>query len=197
MYRRGASVRPFDMHGYKRVGSLTRAGSRMQVAGAAGAFYGNPRQLGIQLAGIVTTMVFSFIMTLILIVPLDTDRRGGGVSDGEGNAARVQILKATQGIGLRVTEEAEDIGLDISEHGESMVVAHNQVCPAHTRSRGTARARNACTARRQRMRARHASRAQSLARHCADACASQRGRQLCCSVTPIHVAAYIHVAAVS
>ena len=133
----------------------------------------------------------------VLIVPLDTDRRGGGVSDGEGNAARVQILKATQGIGLRVTEEAEDIGLDISEHGESMVVAHNQVCPAHTRSRGTARARNACTARRQRMRARHASRAQSLARHCADACASQRGRQLCCSVTPIHVAAYIHVAAVS
>ena len=51
----------------------------------------------------------------------------------------MQILKATQGIGLRVTEEAEDIGLDISEHGESMVVAHNQVCPAHTRSRGTAR----------------------------------------------------------
>ena len=74
MYRRGASVRPFDMHGYKRVGSLTRAGSRMQVAGAAGAFYGNPRQLGIQLAGIVTTMVFSFIMTLILIVPLDLVR---------------------------------------------------------------------------------------------------------------------------
>ena len=62
------------MHGYKRVGSLTRAGSRMQVAGAAGAFYGNPRQLGIQLAGIVTTMVFSFIMTLILIVPLDLVR---------------------------------------------------------------------------------------------------------------------------
>ena len=46
----------------------------MQVAGAAGAFYGNPRQLGIQLAGIVTTMVFSFIMTLILIVPLDLVR---------------------------------------------------------------------------------------------------------------------------
>ena len=101
----------------------------------------------------------------------------------------MQILKATQGIGLRVTEEAEDIGLDISEHGESMVVAHNQVCPAHTRSRGTARARNACTARWQRIRAMHASRAQSLARHCADAC-TQRGRQLCCSVTPIHVAAY-------
>ena len=53
----------------------------------------------------------------------------------------MQILKATQGIGLRVTEEAEDIGLDISEHGESMVVAHNQVCPAHSRSRGTARMR--------------------------------------------------------
>ena len=51
----------------------------------------------------------------------------------------MQILKATRGIGLRVTEEAEDIGLDISEHGESMIVSHNQVRLEHSRSRGAAR----------------------------------------------------------
>ena len=53
---------------------MTHACGRMQVAGAVGAFYGNPRQVGIQLAGIVTTMVYSFVMTLVLIVPLDMVR---------------------------------------------------------------------------------------------------------------------------
>lgn len=74
-----------------------------KVAGPAGAFFGNPKQLGIQLAGIVVTMAWSFIMTLIILVPLD------------------QILKATTGKGVRVSEEQEDIGLDLSEHGESMM----------------------------------------------------------------------------
>jgi len=71
--------------------------------GAAGAFYGNPKQLGIQLAGIVVTMAFSFVMTLVIIVPLDL------------------ILKAATGKGMRVSEEAEELGLDLSEHGESMM----------------------------------------------------------------------------
>ena len=48
-------------------------------------------------------MIFSFIMTLIILVPMD------------------MILKAATGKGIRVTEEAEDMGLDLSEHGESMV----------------------------------------------------------------------------
>ena len=73
------------------------------IAGESGAFYGNPTQLGIQIAGIVTTMAYSFVMTLIIIIPLDF------------------ILKAATGKGMRVTEHAEDIGLDISEHGESMM----------------------------------------------------------------------------
>jgi len=78
------------------------------VAGKAGAFYGKPEQLGIQIAGILTTMVFSFIMTLIILVPLDL------------------LLKAATGRGMRVTEQAEDMGLDLSEHGESMVSSRHQ-----------------------------------------------------------------------
>lgn len=35
------------------------------------------------------------------------------------------ILKALTGQGVRVSEEVEDAGLDISEHGESMVAPHS------------------------------------------------------------------------
>jgi len=71
--------------------------------GSAGAVYGNPKQVGIQLAGIVFTMAYSFIVTLLILVPMDL------------------LLKSTTGRGVRVSEEMEDIGLDVSEHGESMI----------------------------------------------------------------------------
>jgi len=95
----------FGVHGVGGIwgGLLTGLLANPAIAGASGAFYGNPKQIGIQLAGILTTMVFSFVMTMIIIVPLDLG------------------LKALTGKGIRVSEEAEDIGLDISEHGESMV----------------------------------------------------------------------------
>jgi len=95
----------FGVHGIGGIwgGIMTGLLANPAIAGESGAFYGNGRQLGIQIAGIVTTMAYSFVMTLLIIIPLDF------------------LLKAITGKGMRVTEEAEDIGLDISEHGESMM----------------------------------------------------------------------------
>ena len=99
----------FGVHGVGGIwgGILTGILANPDVSeGNAGAAYGNPKQIGIQLAGIVFTMAFSFIMTLVILIPLD------------------QIFKAITKVGVRVTEEVEDTGLDISEHGESMVSQH-------------------------------------------------------------------------
>jgi ammonium transporter, Amt family len=63
-------------------------------AGANGLFFGNPAQIGVQLLGIVVTMAFSFGMTFIVAKLLDWS------------------------IGLRVTPMEEEVGLDISAHGE-------------------------------------------------------------------------------
>ena len=63
-------------------------------AGANGLFFGNPAQIGIQLLGIVVTMAFSFGVTFIVAKLLDMS------------------------IGLRVTRMEEEVGLDISAHGE-------------------------------------------------------------------------------
>ena len=62
--------------------------------GANGLFFGNPNQVGIQIVAVVVTMVFSFVMTYILAKLLDIS------------------------IGLRVTSMEEEVGLDISSHGE-------------------------------------------------------------------------------
>jgi Amt family ammonium transporter len=64
-------------------------------AGANGFFYGNPRQLLIQATAVVATMAFSFVGSTIL-------------------------LKVTDAlVGLRVMDEAEQVGLDLSEHEEA------------------------------------------------------------------------------
>lgn len=62
--------------------------------GANGLFYGNAAQVGTQLLGTVVTMVFAFGVTFILAKALDMS------------------------IGLRVNEMEEEVGLDISGHGE-------------------------------------------------------------------------------
>lgn len=64
-------------------------------AGNNGLFFGNPAQLGIQLIGILATMVYSVVVTIIILKVLD----------------RV--------LGLRVPDEEEVIGLDITQHEES------------------------------------------------------------------------------
>ena len=63
-------------------------------AGGDGLFFGNPAQVGIQALAVLVTLVFSFVMSFILL----------------------KILDAT--MGLRVSTEEEVAGLDISEHSE-------------------------------------------------------------------------------
>ena len=62
--------------------------------GGAGLFYGGGfHQLGIQALGLIGSMAYVFIVAFLIL----------------------SILKVT--IGLRVTEEEEVVGLDLSEHG--------------------------------------------------------------------------------
>jgi Amt family ammonium transporter len=66
-------------------------------AGANGLFYGNPRQFLIQLASVAIVIVFAFCVTFGIAKVLD-------------------LL-----MGLRVTGNEEEVGLDISEHGERAI----------------------------------------------------------------------------
>ncbi len=63
-------------------------------SGANGLFYGNPSQLGIQLIGVLATIAYCFVVTLVILF----------------------LVKAV--MGLRVTEEHEEAGVDTSAHGE-------------------------------------------------------------------------------
>jgi Amt family ammonium transporter len=63
-------------------------------AGANGLFYGNPKQLAIQVAAVAIVATFTFVVTFALAKALD------------------------KLMGLRVDENSEEVGLDISEHGE-------------------------------------------------------------------------------
>jgi Amt family ammonium transporter len=67
----------------------------INAAGADGLFYGNPSQLWNQLIGIVAAGALGFVMTWIIL----------------------KILDLT--MGLRVTEEEEVDGLDLSQHSET------------------------------------------------------------------------------
>jgi Amt family ammonium transporter len=62
--------------------------------GANGLFHGNPGQLGLQCLAVVVTIAFCFIVTYVVAKLLDLS------------------------IGLRVSPMEEEVGLDISAHGE-------------------------------------------------------------------------------
>ncbi len=70
------------------------ASKAVNPAGADGLLYGNPRQLLIQALAAAVSAAFAFGMTLALA-----------------NAVRVLA-------GLRVSKNEEEVGLDISSHGE-------------------------------------------------------------------------------
>ena len=70
------------------------ATTAVNSGGANGLFFGNPGQIGIQLVAVAVTIAFSFGMTYVLAT----------------------LLRAS--IGLRVTVMEEEVGLDISSHGE-------------------------------------------------------------------------------
>lgn len=63
--------------------------------GADGLFFGNPGQLWIQFVSVAATWIFAFVMTSIILKAVDLI------------------------VGLRVTEEDEEKGLDISQHNET------------------------------------------------------------------------------
>ena len=71
------------------------ASKAVNPAGANGLLFGNPAQLGIQAVAVVVTLVFAFVGAFILLKVVDAL------------------------VGLRVVEEDEIVGLDLSQHGET------------------------------------------------------------------------------
>ncbi len=71
------------------------------IGGTAGAIDGNAGQLVTQLLAVVATMAYSFIVTLVIL----------------------KVLDLVPGLGLRVSPASEDVGLDISAHGERAFVS--------------------------------------------------------------------------
>ena len=63
--------------------------------GADGLFFGNPGQLWIQFVSVIVTMVFAFVMTLIILKVIDLV------------------------MGLKITDEEEEKGMDTSLHNET------------------------------------------------------------------------------
>ncbi|MBN1644041.1 MAG: ammonium transporter [Dehalococcoidales bacterium] len=69
-------------------------------AGKDGLIYGNPKQILLQLVGVIAVWAFAFVMTWIL----------------------GKVVNAL--IGLRVSPNEESVGLDISQHGERAYGGH-------------------------------------------------------------------------
>jgi len=70
------------------------ASTAINPAGANGLFYGNPAQFLIQLASVLTTWAFAAVLTTVILKTISLVTR------------------------LRVTEDDEEQGLDLSQHGE-------------------------------------------------------------------------------
>ena len=71
------------------------------IGGTAGLIDGNAGQLVTQVIAIVATMVYSFVVTLVIL----------------------KVLDLIPGLGIRVPNDAEDTGLDLSAHGERAFVS--------------------------------------------------------------------------
>lgn len=86
------------IHGLGGVIGLLSAGLLASKAvnggGGNGLFFGNARQLGIQCIAIIVTILYTFVVTYILL----------------------KVVEVT--VGLRVNEEDEARGLDLSQHSE-------------------------------------------------------------------------------
>jgi Amt family ammonium transporter len=92
------SLDVFGCHGLAGVWGALATGlfatTAVNSAGFDGLFYGNPSQFMTQLIATVAAAVFAFVVTFIL----------------------AKILAAV--FGLAVSDKQEEVGLDISEHGE-------------------------------------------------------------------------------
>ncbi|WP_203473699.1 ammonium transporter [Dissulfurispira thermophila] len=93
------SLDAFGVHGIGGIIGTLATGLFAQKAinpsGADGLFFGNPRLFITQLIAVAITIVYSFIVTAVILKVLDKT------------------------VGLRVDDESEVVGLDISQHGES------------------------------------------------------------------------------
>jgi ammonium transporter, Amt family len=89
----------FGVHGVGGIWGALATGlwatKTVNAGGADGLFYGNPKQFAIQLAAVAVTLVYSFVVTLVLL----------------------KIVDAT--LGLRVSEHEERVGLDLTQHREA------------------------------------------------------------------------------
>jgi Amt family ammonium transporter len=92
------SLDAFGVHGIGGIwGSLATglfATKTVNSAGADGFFYGNPGLLLIQLKAVLITVVYSFVVTFVIIKLIDVI------------------------MGVRVSEEEEAMGLDLTQHQE-------------------------------------------------------------------------------
>ena len=93
------SLDAFGVHGIGgMIGALATglfATTAVNSSGANGLFYGNPKQLLIQLAAVGITIVYSLVMTFVILKAIDLV------------------------MGVRVKEKDEAIGLDLTQHHES------------------------------------------------------------------------------
>jgi len=93
------SLDAFGVHGVGGILGTLGAGlfaeKLINPAGADGLFFGNPHQLVVQIMAIAVVAVYSFVASVVMLKLIDWT------------------------IGLRVTEEEEVMGLDISQHEES------------------------------------------------------------------------------
>jgi Amt family ammonium transporter len=89
----------FGVHGVGGIWGALATGlfatKAVNAAGADGLLHGNARQLLVQLGATAATMVFSFVTTFVLLKVID------------------------RLVGLRVSEQDERIGLDLTQHRES------------------------------------------------------------------------------
>jgi Amt family ammonium transporter len=82
------------IHGIGGTWGALATGLFASMGGGAGLFFGNPGQVVIQAIGVGATWIFSFVGTYL-------------------------ILKIVDGaVGLRVSKEAEVLGLDLTQHSE-------------------------------------------------------------------------------
>lgn len=93
------SLDAFGVHGVGGILGTIGAGlfaqKAINAAGSDGLFFGNPRQLLVQLMSIAIVAVFSFVVSFLLLKTIDWT------------------------IGLKVTDEEELMGLDLSQHEET------------------------------------------------------------------------------
>ncbi|MBI4298654.1 MAG: ammonium transporter [Chloroflexi bacterium] len=96
------SLDVFAVHGVGGIwGSLaTGIFAVAAIGGTSGLIEGNGGQMTKQALGVLATLLWSGIVTLIILL----------------------VLKAIPGLGLRASEKEEDEGMDISAHGERAVV---------------------------------------------------------------------------